>query len=153
MAGRPILRAYLAQVEKVGIQTILNRLADGESITAVARAIHTSRQFLSTFLNSTPEGVEALAIAREIAAATGPKSKGSGTRSEMYGWTQDSTRPHLKDWMAARLSLSHSGHRGGERASTDHLAALQQLRDERAAEPQHQLTPAPTTLPYTPATT
>jgi hypothetical protein len=153
MAGRPILRAYLAQVEKVGIQTILNRLAGGESIAAVARAIHTSRQFLSTFLNSTPEGVEALAVAREIAAASGPKSKGSGTHSEMYGWIQDSTRPHLKDWITARLSLTHSGHHGAERASTDHLQALQQLRAERTAAPQHDLTPEPLRLLYTDAAT
>lgn len=149
MAGRPILRAYLARVEEVGIKNILNRLADGASIAAVARTIGTSRCFLSTFLNSTVEGVEALAVAREIAAATGRKSKGYGTRSEMYCWAKDSARPQLTDWMAARLSLSHSGHRGGERASTDHLAALQQLRTERNAEPQHQ--PTATTLPYTPA--
>jgi hypothetical protein len=151
MAGRPILRAFLTRVEEVGVQTILNRIADGESIAAIARTMHTSRTLLSTFLNSTPEGVECLGVAREIAAATGPKSKGSGTHSEMYGWVQESTRPHLKDWLSARLSLSHTGPRGGERASANHLEALQQLRAERAAAPQHQVTPAPQGLPYTPA--
>jgi len=130
------------------VQNILNRLADGASIAAVARTIGTSRCFLSTFLNSTPEGVEALAVAREIAAAAGPKSKGYGTRSEMYGWAKDSARPQLTDWMSARLSLSHSGPRGAERASSDHLAALQQLQAERAAAPQHQSTSTTKALPY-----
>jgi hypothetical protein len=131
MAGRPILRAYLARVDEVGVQNILNRLADGESIAAVARTIGTSRCFLSTFLNSTPEGVDALAVAREIAAATGPQSKGYGTRSEMYGWAKDAARPQLTGWLAARLSLSHRGPRGGGQARADHLAALRQLQSER----------------------
>lgn len=133
MAGRPILRAYLERVEAAGVQNILNRLAEGESIAAIARTIGTSRSFLSTFLHSTPEGVEAVAVAREIAAETGPKSKGSGTHSEMYGWAKDAALPHLKDWLAARLSFSHRGPRGADRAQADHLAALQQLRTERAA--------------------
>ncbi len=82
-----------------------------------------------------PRAVEAITVAREIEAATGPKSKGSGTRSEMYGYAKDSARPHLKDWITARLSLSHSGPCGADRASAQHLAALQQLRIERAAAP------------------
>jgi hypothetical protein len=47
MAGRPVLRAYLDRVEGVGVQDILNRLAGGESIAAIARTIGTSRPFLS----------------------------------------------------------------------------------------------------------
>jgi len=151
MAGRPILRAYLALVEKMGIQNILNRLAEGESITAVARTIGTSRCFLSTFLNSTPEGVEALAVARQIAAESRQKS-GYGTRSESYRWAKDAARPHLNDWLTTRLSLTHSGPRGAERASADHMAALRQLRVERATPDQHQLTAAAQGLPYTPVT-
>ena len=150
MAGRPILRAYLALVEKIGIQTILNRLAEGESITAVARTIGTSRCFLSTFLNATPEGVEALAIARQLAAESRQKS-GCGTRSESYGWAKDAARPHLNDWITTRLSLTHNGPRGAERASANHLAAHQQLQAERATHGQHQLAPTPQGLPFTPA--
>ena len=133
MAGRPILRAFLTRVEEVGVQAILDRIAGGESIAAIARSMHTSRTLLSTFLNSTPEGVECLAIAREIAVANGPKSKGSGTHSEIYSWAQDAARPHLNNWLTATLSLTHSGSRGGEGASSAHLAALQQLSAERIA--------------------
>jgi hypothetical protein len=154
VAGRPILRAYLDRVEGAGVQNILNRLAGGESIAAIARSIGTSRPFLSTFLNSTPEGVEALALAREIAAANGPKSKGSGTRSGMYGWAKDAARPQLAGWLAS-VSLSHTGPQGAERAQANHLDALKQLRAERTG-PQPSVSPAPqhqlTTAPQDPAT-
>jgi len=151
MAGRPILRAYLEQVENLGVQNILNRISEGDSIAAVARSMGVSRSFLSTFLNSTAEGVECLALARELAAAVSPRSKGSGTHSEVYGWAQTSARPRLNDWMAARLSLSHSGPRGAEKAQSNHLAALQQLHIERLGESQPQPPPKALRLPYTSA--
>ncbi len=155
MAGQPVTRTYLSRIEAADIAEIYNQVAQGKKIAAIAATIGVSRAFLSMFLNSTPESKEALTLAREAAAAAAPPSKRCGTGGVLFAYTTEKTLPQVKEWLIARLSLATNGKGSGGasagRASTDHLAALQQLQAERATAPHRQLTPVPTTLPYTPA--
>jgi hypothetical protein len=157
MAGQPITRTYLARIEAADIAEIYNQVANGKKIAAIAATIGVSRAFLSMYLNSSPESKEALALAREAAAAAAPPSKRCGTGGVMFAYVMEKTLPQVKDWTIARLSLANSGKGSGgasaDRASANHLAALKQLRDERAAPgiAQHQLTTEPQDPPPSPA--
>ena len=153
MAGKPITRTYLARIEAADISEIYNQVAQGKKIAAIAATIGVSRAFLSLFLNSTPESKEALVLAREAAAAAAPPSKRCGTGGALFSYTTEKTLPQVKGWLLARLALANGG-KGSGGASADltpanHLAALKQLRDERATPDQSPLTPASHGLPYT----
>ncbi len=153
MAGQPITRTYLARIEAADISEIYNQVAQGKKIAAIAATIGVSRAFLSMFLNSTPESKEALALAREAAAAAAPPSKRCGTGGVMFAYTTEKTLPQVKGWLLARVSLANSGKGSGgvsaDRAPASHLEALKQLQAEKATAPNPQLTTEPQALPYT----
>jgi len=67
MAGRPRTRKMLARIDACGGDALLNRIAGGEPIKAVAESIGVSRQLLSGFLNS-EQNRDGLRAAREQAA-------------------------------------------------------------------------------------
>jgi len=158
MPGQPITRSYLEKIEQADISSILNQIAEGYRISEIAPAIGVSRAFLSTYLNSTSIGRESLAVAREIAQ----RARKHGRTSRMCVPIADGKREQVRGWLMARLSLAHSGSGSGsgsggvtaERASRDHLIALQQLRAERAAPAtsptsQHPAPQQSSALPYT----
>jgi hypothetical protein len=156
MAGQPITRSYLERIEQADISRVLDQIAEGYRISEIAPQIGVSRAFLSTHLNSTSIGREALAVARELAQM----KRTHGRTSRMCAPVADGKREQVQGWLMARLSLTHSGagsEDGGAvagRASRNHLAALQQIRLARAEPHQHPITPAPAALPYTqPVTT
>lgn len=68
MAGRPKTKAALATLDKLGIETICDRLGEGATTAEIAAACGVSRPILSGFLNS-PENRERYARARETRAA------------------------------------------------------------------------------------
>jgi hypothetical protein len=148
MSGQPITRTYLERIEQADIRKIYNQIAEGYRISEIAPQIGVSRAFLSTHLHATGLGRECLAVAKEIAQ----RNRERGHLSRWCAPIADQKREQLEGWLAAQSALPNMG-AAMARTPDDHLAALQQLRDERATEPQHQLTPAPTTLPYTPAAT
>jgi hypothetical protein len=131
MAGQPITRAFLEKIEREDVSSILNRIADGESIAAIAGTIGVSRAFLSAYMNSTPTGREAVGIAREIAQ----RERKRGRVSRMCGPAAERKREQVQGWVLARLSMTNGngGTASAERASTQHLAALKQLRLEADA--------------------
>ena len=135
MAGKPITRTYLARIEAADISEIFNQVAQGKKIAVIAATIGVSRAFLSLFLNSTPESKEALALAREAAAAAAPPSKRCGTGGVLFSYTTEKTLPQVKDWLLARMALANGGKGSGRGAAdlapANHLAALEQLRAER----------------------
>ncbi len=149
MSGQPVTHTYLERLEQADVRKILNQIAEGYRISEIAPEIGVSRAFLSTHLNSTALGRECLAVAREIAQ----RERKRGHTSRWCAPIADQKREQLQSWLAAQLALPNTG--GGaamERASTDHLAALQHLQAERSTPPNPQPAPAAQGLPYTPAT-
>lgn len=70
MAGKPKLRAMLATIHDAGgIDFVLWRVADGETLTAVARSMGLSRNMLTDWLNDTPERADRLGRARAASAS------------------------------------------------------------------------------------
>lgn len=70
MAGKPKLRAMLATIHDAGgIDHVLRRVADGETLTGIARSMGLSRSMLSDWLNDTPERAESLRRARATSAS------------------------------------------------------------------------------------
>lgn len=68
MAGSPKKKSLKVTVAAIGIGQVLDRIANGETITAMAVALGTSPPMLSALLNC-PEHTEAYARARERRAA------------------------------------------------------------------------------------
>jgi hypothetical protein len=148
MSGQPITHTYLERIEQADIREIYNQIAEGYRISEIAPQIGVSRAFLSTHLHSTDLGRECLAVAKEIAQ----RNRKRGHTSRWCAPIADQKREQLEGWLAAQLALPNMG-AAKARTPDDHLAALQQLRDERAEAPQPPLTAAPKGLPYTPAAT
>jgi transcriptional regulator with XRE-family HTH domain len=67
MAGQPKTRAMLATINTHGVEALLERIANGETLKAVAESIGVSRQTLGGVLNS-DDNREALRAARKAAA-------------------------------------------------------------------------------------
>lgn len=67
MAGRPKTNVMLARIDALGADSLLARIASGESLKAVSESIGVSRQVLSGFLNS-EQNRDGLRAAREQAA-------------------------------------------------------------------------------------
>ena len=66
MAGQPIKRQMLADIEKSGgFQNILDRVCSGESMTAIARSFGVSRKLLVSTLYKDPKQKELLEGARK----------------------------------------------------------------------------------------
>lgn len=66
MAGQPIKRQMLADIEQAGgFQNILERVCSGESLTAVARGFGVSRKLLVNTLYKDPKQKELLQGARK----------------------------------------------------------------------------------------
>ena len=71
MAGSPIKRQLLADIEKSGgFEFILSTIVDGGSIQDLATKFGVSRKFLSELLNKNPEQKVALKQARKMKAET-----------------------------------------------------------------------------------
>ena len=68
MAGRPITKAANAALDKIGIDTILDKLSEGMITKDIAAAAGVSRPILSAYLNR-PEHADAYRRARETRAA------------------------------------------------------------------------------------
>ena len=68
MAGRPITKAANAALDKIGIDTILDKLSEGMITKDIAAAAGVSRPILSAYLNR-PEHSDAYRRARETRAA------------------------------------------------------------------------------------
>ena len=68
MAGRPKTKAALATLDKLGIETICDKLGEGATTAEIAAACGVSRPILSAFLNA-PENRDRYARARETRAA------------------------------------------------------------------------------------
>ncbi len=96
MAGKPISRAYAALIDKVGISTILDKVANGETMGAIAQSIGVSRWFLSTYLNRDDYVSDALDMCRAQAAQKrlAAHPKGMGGR-EARQWVADAPAAHL----------------------------------------------------------
>ena len=128
MAGKPISRAYAALIEKVGISTILDKVANGETMGSIASGIGVSRWFLSTYLNRDTYVADALNLCRAHAAhkrlAAHPKEMGG---REARQWVADAPAMHLAALKTIRIQDS------GETARKPDVGA------ERAAalKPQH----------------
>ena len=66
MAGQPIKRQMLADIEKSGgFQNILDRVCSGESMTAIAKSFGVSRKLLVSTLYKDPKQKELLQGARK----------------------------------------------------------------------------------------
>jgi len=149
MSGQPITHTYLERIEQADVRDILDQIAEGYRISEIAPQIGVSRAFLSTYLNSTPDGRECLAVAREIAQ----RNRKHGHTSRWCAPIADKKCGELQGWLANRLSLPNTGGAAAmRRAPADHLATMQQLRAERATHDQRPPTPAAQGLPFTPAT-
>lgn len=71
MAGNPIKRQLLADIEKAGgFEFILSTIVDGGSIQDLAKRFGVSRKFLSELLNKDPQQKIALKQARKMKAET-----------------------------------------------------------------------------------
>ena len=69
MAGAPKRRELIKAVAALGgEEAILDRIADGVTVTKLADELGVSRPMLSGFLNRTPDSAERLARARETSA-------------------------------------------------------------------------------------
>jgi len=150
MAGQPITRTHLERIEQADIGSILDQLAEGYRISEIAPQLGVSRAFLSTYLNSTTDGREALAVAREIAQ----RARKHGRTSRLCAPLADAKHDQVQGWITARLSPTNRDAGSGMamgRASNDHLSALQQLRSERANPPPPHVTPEPQEQANTPA--
>ena len=68
MAGRPVTKAALEKLSKLGMESIAEKLGEGATTAEIAAACGVSRPILSKFLNS-PENRDRYAQARETRAA------------------------------------------------------------------------------------
>lgn len=68
MAGKPITKAANAALEKLGMEAIAERIGEGATTAAIAKAAGVSRPVLSKFLNRA-ENSDLYARARETRAA------------------------------------------------------------------------------------
>ena len=68
MAGKPVTRAALEKLGKLGIDTICEKLSEGATTLEIATACGVSRPILSKFLNL-PEHRDVYARARETRAS------------------------------------------------------------------------------------
>ena len=56
MAGQPMKRQMIADIEKSGgMEKLIERIADGETMSAIARGYNVSRRMLSHTLNKNPQ--------------------------------------------------------------------------------------------------
>lgn len=69
MAGTPIKRQLVANIADIGgPEAIINRVASGETLTAIAAELGTSRELLSQWMNRDEDRAAALREARARAA-------------------------------------------------------------------------------------
>lgn len=105
MAGSPKKKALKQTVEKIGIDPILERIADGQTIAVIAAALGTSAPMLSALLNK-PEHADAYARARERRAARhAEKIETLADRVETGDIDPQAARVSIdaRKWIAARL--------------------------------------------------
>jgi hypothetical protein len=142
MSGQPTTRTYLERIEQADIGSILDQIAEGYRISEIAPQLGVSRGFLSTHLNATALGRECLAVARE----TAQRGRKHGRTSRLCAPLADAKHDQFQGWLTAHLSPTRQVAPIAEAGTAacllaDHLAALQQMRVERAAPPQQQPTP------------
>ena len=105
MAGKPITKASLALLDKLGIDAICERLAEGATTAAIAKAAGVSRPILSGFLNR-PEHANSYARARETRAAKhAERIEELADMVETGGIDTNAARVSIdaRKWVAARL--------------------------------------------------
>lgn len=119
MAGKPLARALTAsiataaQAESVDPLTfICNRIAGGQSLSALARELNAPRSAMSTYANGLPGAKEALRVARaEGAHAMVDEARDllDGVELERDAITVAKAKVELLLWQAARLNQTEFG--------------------------------------------
>lgn len=143
MAGRPLMRALKAQVERIGgLDVVFDRIAGGETITAIARELGVPRARLSGLLHSKPEWEQRLREAQKAAA--------SAWAEEMLD-IADHANPEdvkvrqlqveVRKWLAGSRDPDNYGDRGRQQAlqisaGAIHVAVLQSLERGGGARPE-----------------
>jgi hypothetical protein len=112
MPGRPVRRRALAAISSNGgLDGILERISQGESITKVAEGLDISRALLSEILNQ-PENLPALRAARALAATAFAEETVSIADSAEPATAQVARlRIDARQWLAARWGREVYGER------------------------------------------
>lgn len=115
MAGKPKTKAALTALEKLGIETIAAKIADGATTAAIAKAAGVSRPVLSAFLNRA-ENADAYARARETRAARhAERIEELADMVEQGEIDTNAARVSIdaRKWIAARMDARNWGEQKG----------------------------------------
>ena len=112
MAGRAIRTKMIKAIENAGgDEALLELIASGRSIAALAEDIGTTRPMLSTYLNRDADAVERLARARETAAHTYAEEAVTISDQAVQGVDDKvaKLRASTRQWLASRLNRAAYG--------------------------------------------
>jgi len=132
MSGRPVRRRVLLAVQRAGgWPAVLDRIADGETVTMIARGFDVSRSFFARLLHEDRDRHELVRRAREEAADAlideALEIADSATATP-DGLDRARLRIRSRLWEAARLGPARYGRAARARAQLSagpaHLAAL-----------------------------
>lgn len=136
MAGKPKTRAALMALDKLGIDSICEKLSEGMTTAQIAKAAGVSRTVLSGFLNS-PENLDSYTRARETRAAKHVE-RIEELADEVERGTMDTNAARVsidaRKWVASRLDAGRWGDQKGALVNiqlTDlHLGSLRKTVSE-----------------------
>lgn len=113
MAGNPILRAAVATIEaKGGYQRICERIADGETMTDIAREYGIGRSVMQDWFKRDPARREALRRARETAAsALADQALTIADTTDAQNVQVAKLRIETRRWLASRMDPEQYGER------------------------------------------
>lgn len=149
MAGKPMRAQLIADIEVMGGEdAIYSRIADGETIADVARALKVSRNFLSQHLNRDDAHRARTRSARETAAdALGDEIVSIADAATPGTVNVAKCRIDARRFVAARLNPDAWGEKTAPliqiNANDMHLSALRKIRAEDTSPP---ALPAPSDL-------
>lgn len=141
MAGKPILRKLIADIEAAGGEDALYaRIADGETVLSISRDFGVSRNFLSGHLNHGPERKAKMRAARETHADfLGDEITEIADTATPITAQVAKLRIDTRRFVAGRLNPETWSDKQGPlvqiNANTMHLDALRKIRAEDTARP------------------
>lgn len=134
MAGQPKTRMALANLDKIGIDNILERLGEGATTQQIADACGVSRPILSKFLNL-PQHRDSYALARETRAANhAERIEELATMVEAGTIEPNTARVSIdaRKWIASRMDAGRWGDKNGVQVNVSisdlHLGSLRKVQ-------------------------
>ena len=105
MSGRPVRRRFLAEVTHEGGWTaILERIANGETIAAIARPFNVSRSFFARLLHEDRDRHELVRQARKAAAETVTEETVDSANSTRNEREQANRHSEFRTWLASQAA-------------------------------------------------